>query len=110
MSKKFVAKKLDLELELTALDGTERNLSPDESIIWNAKYIGIIMQKMRAMELEFTKKDAEEVALTAAALLASELELVYVGEQQYFMENFEVGTLRELVTHVAQTLGGYLKN
>jgi hypothetical protein len=83
---KFVAQKLDLDLELTTLKGEEIIVVPKEFI--NAQKCVEIMNHWTKLELA----------------------MIYDKDKNWFLENIEPGTLTEILVYVAETIGGVKKN
>lgn len=100
---KFEAKKLDLDLELVTLSGEQVNLEP--------KFI-ISMDTTYKIMKEWTRLDKEnegEEDLEALRLIADQLAFVYPKDTEWFMSNFDIGTISEIVGFVGQTMGGMAK-
>ena len=93
---KFEASKPDLVLELTALDGEEYTLEPKIAI--NGKVAKDIMQDWIELEKEEDKSSAFDV-------MVSQLATIYPQNAEWFLANFDLGTLGEITKYVAQELG-----
>jgi hypothetical protein len=101
---KFVAQKLDLDLELTTLKGEEIIVVPKEFI--NAQKCVEIMNHWTKLE-NAAKKDKDSNPLETIAI---ELAMIYDKDKNWFLENIEPGTLTEILVYVAETIGGVKKN
>ena len=97
---KFKANKVDLDLELTTLVGEEINLEP--KVLVTAEEAVKIIDKWTKLESndEIGKVD----------LLAKELSIVYEKEPSWWLQNFDVATLSEILKFVAESMGGVRKN
>ncbi len=116
---KFEAKKLDLDLELTLLSGDVVSLSPKMEV--NAtKTIEIIEQwqtfereeEDRKKEEEKNKKEGKAIkktSLSAFEIVAIELEMIYPKDRKWWMDNFTIPLLAEIMTYIAETMGGLKK-
>ena len=113
MSTKFTAKKIDLELELTTLDGKEEKLNVVGPI--NTKKCISIMEQWGKIEDDHNaivkkNKELEEEGKEPLKIkfpyevLAIQLALVYDKPKEWFMDNFEPQVLLEIVTHVADSI------
>ncbi len=117
---KFKAEKLDLDLELTTLDGDVESMSPKTKVN-TTKTLQIIeqwgiMEKEQAdekrKEEEAKKKNVEyegKKRKSPFEIIAIELEMIYPKDAKWFMDNFDVPTLGKIMTHVAETMGGFKK-
>lgn len=108
--KEFSAKTLDLELQLTGLDGEEKIFKPSPDFKYDANSLNNVLTTMMKMENEYNDKKVKERKISAAELLCSELELVYDNIKEYLLSNFDIGTIREILFYVSATIGGYQKN
>ncbi len=117
---KFAVKKLDLDLELTTLDGDVVSLAPKVKI--NTTMTLRIIEQWRTMEEEQAdEKRKEEAAkkkkekyegkkrMSAFEVISIQLEMLYPKSAKWFMDNFDIPTLGEIMTHVAETMGGLKK-
>lgn len=100
---KFEAEKLDMDLELITIDGEEINLKPKIKI--NTTNIKRIITEWSKIE-EQVKEDRGK----SIDLIAKELSLVYEKPPQWWMDNFDLGTLSRILTYVANTMGGLKKS
>ncbi len=117
---KFKAEKLDLDLELTTLDGDVVSMSPKTKVN-TTKTLQIIEQwgameeeqEAERREEEKAKKEGKEYKAKKRKnpfeIIAIELEMLYSKDAKWFMDNFDVPTLGKIMTHVAETMGGLKK-
>jgi len=100
---KFQAEKPDLTLELTTLSGEELILDPIKQM--SGKTALEITNKWTILE----KKQKEDDSMSALDMVAIELSYIYSKDKDWFLENFDFGTLNDILTYVAQTIGGLKK-
>jgi len=118
---KFETEKLDLDLELTTIDGDVEPLAPKIKIN-TTKTLELIeqwgaMEKEQAIEKkkeEKAEKEGKEYKPTGKRknpfeIIAIELEMIYPKPAQWWMDNFDIVTLGKIMTHVAETMGGVKK-
>ena len=117
---KFKAEKLDLDLELTTLDGDVVSMSPKTKVN-TTKTLQIIEQwgameeeqEAERREEEKAKKEGKEYKAKKRKnpfeIIAIELEMLYSKDAKWFMDNFDVPTLGKIMNHVAETMGGLKK-
>lgn len=103
---KFVAKKLDLDLELTLLTGEEIALSP--SIKTDAKSCSELSKKMVTIE-DNAEKTAKGLLKDGLDVLSSELSLIYPKDKDWFLSNLDPASIKAIIEHVANTIGGATK-
>lgn len=114
---KFEAQKLDLDIEATGLDGKERVISPPIEQVFSAKHIEFLMaqfdkvdKELQALVDKTPEKDEEDLRLKiTSTFLLAKLDMIYPGEREYFIENFDPTTIREIVVYVVAQLTGYQK-
>lgn len=99
---KFEAKKIDLELELVTLDGETLTLTPKKLV--TATETVVILEQWTKLE------SAAKTNVQRVKLAASELSILYPREADWFMNNFDMGTLNEVLNYVAGAIGGIRKN
>lgn len=97
----FAAKKLDLDLNLTLLDGTELTLEP--------KNLLTVDESMRIMNAWTEDEKSKVEGLDKVNLLAEELAVVYPKDSKWWSANFDIETLSAIVVFVAETIGGVRK-
>jgi len=102
---KYVAKKLDLDLELTTLSGEVSNLSPKIKINGS----NCIKLANEWKKLEQTNMDKADNKLTGLELVAIELATIYSKPKEWWIDNFDPITIRDIVAHVAETMSGVQK-
>ena len=100
---KFQAEKPDLTLELTTLSGEELELNPIKPV--SGKVAIEITNKWSVLE----KKQKEDDTMSALDMVAIELSYIYPKDKNWFLENFDFGTLNKILTYVAETIGGLKK-
>ena len=100
---KFQAEKPDLTLELTTLSGEELELNPTNPV--SGKVALEITDKWSVLE----KKTKEDDTKSALEMVAIELAYIYPKDKDWFLENFDFGTLNNILTFVAETIGGIKK-
>lgn len=114
---KFKAKNLDLILELTTLSGEVKTLKP--AFILNAENVIKIVNKWDVLEKKqkeikdmdsLIKEEKKIKELSPLEVVAEELGMIYPKTKIWFLQNFDFGTLNDILTHVAETLGGIKKN
>jgi len=115
MGTKFTATKIDLELELTTLNG-EKIMLDMEGDATTTKCISIIEQWGKIEEdhnsllmknnklKEAGKEPSKEKVSSSYELLALQLSLVYPKPKEWFMDNFEPQVLLDLVNHVVDSI------
>ena len=134
--KKFKAAALDLDMELTLLDGTVTELHP--KIPLNANGVEMILKGWKSLENKYFDEAArvkarlkkrgeklkaiekgedineeneqvEDAGLLPFKLSASRLALVYDKPAAWFLENFFAETLTEITTYIIETITGSKK-
>ena len=106
---KFQAEKPDLTLELITLSGEEITMDPTKPV--SGRIALEITNKWSQLEAK-QKKDILEKKdnpLSALEVVAIELSYIYPMDKDWFLENFDFGTLNRILTFVAQTIGGIKK-
>lgn len=101
---KFTAQKIDLGLELTKLDGVEEPLISPKITLFTASEVARIRGVWETIEKE------EDNKKKPLKVMADQLALIYPKKSEWFMNNFDVKTLNDIVIYVAQTMGGIVKN
>lgn len=99
---KFEAKKIDLELELTMLDGKTITLTPKK-----------LMTAEETVKILKVWTDAEEKAKTSmqrVTLVGAELAMLYPKDKEWFLANFDISTLNDMLNYAAGAIGGIRKN
>lgn len=99
--KSFEAKKVDLDLELTTLDGEVVKLSPKVPISTT--------EALRIMDAWSRKEKESEEGINKVLLIGKELEIVYEKKANWWADNFDIGTLSEVLVFVAEAIGGVRK-
>ena len=102
---KYVAKKLDLDLELITLSGEVANLSPKIKI--NGTNCIKLANEWKL--LEETNLEKTENKLTGMELVAIELTTIYPKPKEWWTDNFDPITIREIVAYVSGTMVGVQK-
>ena len=97
---KFTATKIDLTLELTTLSGEEEVLNPKATA--TAEEILNTMEVWKSIEIEHKGNNIK--------ILAEQLAIVYPKKSEWFLQNFDVKTLSDIVVYVASSMGGVRKN
>lgn len=117
---KFETEKLDLDLELTTIDGDVESLSPKIKIN-TTKTLELVeqwgvMEKEQAIEKrkeEIAEKEGKEykskIRKNPFETIAIELAMIYPKDEKWWMDNFDIVTLGKIMTHVAETMGGIKK-
>ena len=90
----------DLTLELTTLTGEQLILDPPKPV--NGKVAKEIMSKF----VETKEDDAEEMAVD---IIVNQLAYIYPKPAEWFLENFDLSTLGQILKHVAETIGNIKK-
>lgn len=101
--KRFAAKKIDLMVDVVTLDGEELQLHSQKAL--SANYTKEIMAHWTALETNI--KEGEDI--DRVNLLARELAFVYDQDEEWFMSNFDFGTLQDILSYVAECIGGLAK-
>lgn len=96
---RFKAEEPDLVLELTTLAGEEITLSPTKQV--SGKMAIEITQHWTELE----SKDG----FSPINLISEELAYIYPKDSDWFLENFDLKTLNDILVYVAQTVGGLKK-
>ena len=102
---RFEAKALDLNIEYKTLSGEEGELSP--KIVVNTTKTIQIIEQWRVMEKDEAEK--KEGRMNPLEVTCIELEMIYPKPKKWWMDNFDLPTLGEIMTHVAETMGGIKK-
>jgi len=103
--KSFKAEAIDVDLELTTLGGEEITLKPKP--VLNAKNITAMFKQWDKLEANRKETGSQfDVFETQAIELAG----VYDKPKEWWLENFTIRTLDEILSHVAQTLAKVKKN
>ena len=117
---KFESEKLDLDLELTTIDGDVEPLAPKIKIN-TTKTLELIeqwgvMEKEQAIEKKKEEKAEKEgkeykskTRKNPFKTIAIELAMIYPKDEKWWMDNFDIVTLGKIMTHVAETMGGVKK-
>lgn len=113
---KFEAIKPDLDLELITLTGEEVKLSP-KMLVNSTVAIKITKywSKLEDEQKELRKKNKEEdkkketEGLSIMAVVTKELAYIYPKEYTWFLDNFDIPTLNDILLHVAEVIGGIKK-
>lgn len=100
---KFQAEKPDLTLDLTTLSGEELELNPINPV--SGKVALEITNRWTILEA----KQKEDDALSSLEVVAIELSYIYPKDKNWFLENFDFGTLNSILVYVAETIGGIKK-
>ena len=118
---KIETEKLDLDLELTTIDGNVVPLSPKVKINTTntLRLIDQWQEMERVQEIEKRKeekaiKEGKEYKPTGKRknpfeIIAIELEMIYPKDLNWWMDNFDIVTLGKVMTYVAETMGGVKK-
>ncbi len=96
----FKAEVPDLTLELTTLTGEQVILDPPKPV--NGKIAKETMLKFVKMKEE----DEEEMAVD---IIVNQLAYIYPKSAEWFLENFDLNTLGQILRHVATTIGNIKK-
>ncbi len=96
----FKAEVPDLTLELTTLEGEQVVLDPSKPV--NGKVAREIMSTFTEMKEE----DAEKMAVD---IIVDQLAYIYPRTAEWFLENFDLSTLGQILKHVATTIGNIKK-
>ena len=103
--KSFVAEAIDADLELTTLSGEKIDLSP--KAVLNAKRVTAMFKEWDLLEKKRKETGSQfDVFETQAIELAG----IYEKPKEWWLENFDIGTLDKILSHVAQTLSRVKKN
>ncbi len=134
--KKFKAEMLDLDLELTLLNGTTEELKP--KIPLNANGVEMLLTNWKALENKYFDEAAqaknaerkrqeklraieegenvggqderdESASLLPFKLAASRLAFLYNKSTEWFLENFFSDALTEITTYIIETITGAKK-
>lgn len=99
---KFQARKIDLELELTTLDG--------ETLTLNPKKLVTAEEAIKILKDWTDEEDKVETNIEKATLVAVELSRIYPKDKDWFLKNFDLITLSDILNFVAKAIGGIRKN
>ena len=99
---KFTVRGLDLDLELTLMDGTIVTLSP--VIKTDTQSIIDTIRKWTDLEGNSALKE------NPFEKVATELSMVYDKDREWFLSNLDPYSLNEIMVHVARVMGGAKKN
>lgn len=106
---KFIAKKIDIDLELTTLSGEVVELKPKfqisgKSCIKIAREFSLLEKNNNALDKnDDTKKTGLEIN-------AIELSMIYPKEKDWFVNNFDPQTIVDILVYVTDTIAGVQKN
>jgi len=100
----FEAKKIDIDLELTTLNGEEVTLKPKVAMSTEGTY-GI----MKAWTKLEEKQSEDSKGLDRILVLSEELACVYPKEAIWFRNNFDLGTLGSILEFIATTIAAIRK-
>jgi hypothetical protein len=98
---KFEAQYPDLKIEVVTFAKEELVLEP--KIQLTPKLILEIIRKWRGLESNQTDD------FTPFEITAVELTDIYDRTSDWFLENFDLGTIQEIMRHVAETMGNFKK-
>ena len=107
---RYESKKIDLTLELVTLSGEELIVKGPTNI--SAKYAGAMMKKWAAYENkdEDNKDSPADEVIKIADTIAIELSFIYTDTKpEWFLDNFDMGTLNDILRWVAEELTGLKK-
>jgi len=104
---KFQAAKPDLDLELTTLTGEKIVLKPKKVV--SGQVAIEITQFWVKVEKEQKEKKEDEKGLAIMEIIAKELSHIYPKEANWFLDNFDVNTLNDILMFVAEAIGGLKK-
>jgi hypothetical protein len=99
--KKFIAKVQDFDLELVTLIGENMQLSPVANMNGSAR-VKIFNDHREGTKEKLTKMSPMEVNAT---LLVD----VYGKPIEWWIDNFDAGTIKEIAEHVINTIAGIQK-
>ena len=108
--KTFEAKRISIDTKIIGFDGKELELKCRESTI-NASAAGRLVGKCTSVEQNF--RDSEETQKDSLFVIKTQLSILYnISEEQinHIVENFDVGTLVEIVRWALTELAGLKKN
>ena len=107
---KFQAAIPDLDLELKTLTGEEIFLKPKKVVSSQvAIEITKFWMKIEKEQKEKVEKKKEEEGLGVMEIITKELAYIYPKESEWFLKNFDVTTLNNILLHVAEAIGGLKK-
>ncbi len=101
----FQAVKPDLDLELKMLSGDEITLKPKK--VMSGQMAIEITKFWTKTEKEQKEKDKEGLAIME--VIAAELAYIYPKDPKWFLDNFDVNTLNDILMFVAESIGGIKK-
>lgn len=105
---KFQAEKPDLDLDLVTLSGEQILVKP-KKIVNGQTAIEITNHWIKLEKEQKKKRETNEEGLAVMEVIAKELAYIYDKEANWFLNNFDVATLNEILMYVAETLGGIKK-
>jgi len=103
----FKARVIDIDLELTTLGGEELTLKP--KIVLNTTNVVKIIKDWTNLEVkdnELIKKEEK----SPFDLIATELAMIYPKSKEWFLDNFDIFVLGEILKFVAGKIGDVKKS
>jgi len=103
----FKARVIDIDLELTTLGGEELTLKP--KIVLNTTNVVKIIKDWTNLEV----KDNELIKRKEKSpfdLIATELSMIYPKDKDWFLDNFDIFVLGEILKFVAAEIGDVKKS
>lgn len=103
---KFTAKRIDMALELTTLDGEEITKEPQIKIsAFEADRMFHFFNEYETAndEKELTDRDSKIL------VVAKEIAEVYGESPEWWMQNFDFATLNDIILFIGQSLAGLKK-
>lgn len=101
----FTAETIDIDLELTTLDGEKISLAP--KIVLNAKVVTGLFKEWDLLEKNRKEKGSQFEIFEVQAI---ELAGIYDKPKEWWLENFDISTLNKILTFVAEALAKVKKN
>jgi len=108
---KFIAKRIDLEIEVETLSGETKIF---KTAPMNAESASLLLDKMIADEKAFVTDvddiDKGNAWQKASVFMDDFLSAVYNTEKGYWKANFDIGTMKEIKTFIFNELSAARKN
>ena len=102
----FVAKKIDLDLELTVLSGEKHSF--EVRVHTDLKSLLTLVKKWD--KINEVNNELEEDKLTPFELHCDRLVELYGETRDWWLTNCDAATINDITRHVAQTIGGVKKS
>jgi len=104
----FTAKKAELDLDLVTLSG--ENVRVEHKRAASAAYAEEVVAEFERIEKEFTDKVDTDEKFSRVTMVAREIQVMYGQELKWWIDNFDVQTLNEILKYCSSELAGLGKS